>query len=167
MTEGELSVMERMWSRNVPAKRIAEVLGYSTDTILRNAMNDRHRFPFRRHKINRRDRELWVSRITSGRYTKRQAMEALGVCDETVNRWLRARKGDDEVTISGRSENLYTSTLSRRNLCDMVATLEEDKKDMLLQVSELRQQHKSMARTMARLEEELADMRGDGNADQR
>lgn len=161
MTEDELSLMERMWSMHVPAKRIAEALGYSTNTVLRNAMSDRQRFPYRRKKIGRGKRELWIERVISGRCTKRQAMMTLGVCEETMNRWLRNRREEDGMSISRRSENLYTDTLTRRNLCDMVATLEDDKRKLMSRMAALDEVNKSMVTTIARLEEELAEKEDD------
>lgn len=157
MTEEELSVMERLWSMNVPVKQIAEVLGYSTDTIINKAADHRHRFPYRKRRFSRAVREEWTEEILSGRRTKKDAMAELGVCDETVNRWLRERRRKDGMSISKRSEDLYTGALTRRNLCDTIATLEDDKRLLLKRISDLEEKNGSMLRAIARLEEELAE----------
>lgn len=92
MTEEELIVMEHLWRRGVPTRKIAEHLGYTQSNVLVTAFRNRDRFPKRYNaKRDYRTIELWVARIRAGRYTIEQAAEKLEVHPETIRRWLRGK----------------------------------------------------------------------------
>ena len=92
MTDDELMVMEHLWKRGVPTRKIAEHLGYTQSNVLVTAFRYRDRFPKRQGMKHDQDtRELWVARIRAGRYTIEQAAEKLDVHPETIRRWLKGK----------------------------------------------------------------------------
>lgn len=99
MTSEELDIMEDMWRKRMPIRKIAEAIGYSKSHVTYVAMRNRDRFPRRHNKIKgteseqRLKRELAIARIESGRSTPEIEAERLGLNVWTVKNWIwRKRK---------------------------------------------------------------------------
>ena len=94
MSEDELYEMEQMWREGVPARKIAERMGYAYQYVLRVATNHRERFPYRVRKVDEKKMAMWVERIMSGRATYQQATRALGVCKRTIEVRVQRREAE-------------------------------------------------------------------------
>lgn len=97
MTNDELDKMEQMWNEGCSGREIANALHYSPENIYSFAYRNRDRYPQRRPTYKREFKELWVSRVLSGRVSALTAARKAGICQATMFNWLReARKKKEE-----------------------------------------------------------------------
>lgn len=92
MTPDELDKMERLWRGCMPVSRIAKILGYNEQTVLKTAAADRGRFPHRKKRVPRAMAEYWTREILAERANVRDVARRLNVHPTTVYGWVRRHK---------------------------------------------------------------------------
>ena len=92
MTEGELALLEQLWSGAMRIEQIADTMGYSRRTIVEVTKRNRERFPLRRRNFTKEERNHWADRVLSGEIGTFEAARMAGVTPQTICKWKRERK---------------------------------------------------------------------------
>jgi len=92
MTDGELALLEQLWSGAMRIEQIADTMGYSRRTIVEVTKRNRDRFPLRRCNFTQDERDAWADRVISGELRTVDAARMAGVAPQTICKWKRERK---------------------------------------------------------------------------
>lgn len=91
MTDSELTLLDQLWSGAMRINQIADVMGYSRQTIVDTTRRYRERYPKRHKAFTQSERDLWADRVLSGELGTFEAARMAGVTPQTICQWKRRR----------------------------------------------------------------------------